>query len=201
MDLSTYTPKTILQNIIKMLLEGVKNRHHSFHTPVFSNINFSNKINSRTVVLRKFAKEKNLLYFHTDFRSTKVKEVIKKPNTYFVFYSNEEKIQLRINTISKIHYNNRYTLEAWKKTKLSSRKCYLAKKTPGSKSKDDSDGIPKHLLGIDPEKKESEEGYKNFAVIESKIDIIEWLFLSYKGHKRLVINLNENKTKYQWVIP
>tara|TARA_Y100000590_G_scaffold418888_1_gene520134 strand:+ start:502 stop:1107 length:606 start_codon:yes stop_codon:yes gene_type:complete len=201
MLLSAHTPKTILNNIIKMLLDGVKNRNHSFHTPIFSNINLNNQINSRTVVLRRFDNEKNCLYFHTDFRSTKVKEIINKPNTYFVFYSNEEKIQLRIKTISKIHHNNSCSLEAWQKTKLPSRKCYLAKKNPGSKSKDDDDSIPKHLMGIDPNKEESEQGYKNFALIESKIDSFEWLYLSSKGHKRLLINLIKNKKKYQWLIP
>ena len=47
----------------------------------------------------------------------------------------------------------------------------------------------------------NEQGYKNFALIESKIDSFEWLYLSSKGHKRLLINLIKNKKKYQLLIP
>ena len=31
---------------------------------------------------------------------------------------------------------------------------------------------------------QSEEGYKNFTVIQCKIKILEWLYLAAKGHRR-----------------
>ena len=38
-------------------------------------------------------------------------------------------------------------------------------------------------------------------VVESKIQSIEWLFLSSKGHKRLFVGFIENNKKFQWLIP
>ena len=44
----------IFEDIKRNLSRGVKDRKHDFHTPVFSNINNQNSIESRVVVLRDF---------------------------------------------------------------------------------------------------------------------------------------------------
>tara|TARA_Y100000590_G_C15596400_1_gene968226 strand:- start:425 stop:1030 length:606 start_codon:yes stop_codon:yes gene_type:complete len=194
-------PISIFDNIQELLTVGATNRNHAFHTPVFSNISKENLVNSRTVVLRSYNKKSLILNFHTDIRSPKVKELIKNNNSYFVFYDFELKTQLRIKTVSKINNQNTITKSAWKKTHLFSRKCYLTKKSPSSKTKFPEDGIPKHLIGIDPKKDESELGYKNFVVVQNHIQNIDWLFLSSSGHKRLNINFEKNKKKFDWVIP
>lgn len=198
---SNKNPDEILANIRELLKNAVKDRHHGFHTPVFSNIDNKNEISSRTVVLRKFDPYEYILSFHSDIRSMKIKNISKKPLTYFVFYDFKTKIQLRIKTSTFIHYKDNIALIAWNKTKLSSRKCYLSKKAPSSNTNSPEDGIPENLKGVDPDKQESELGFKNFAVISNKIKSIDWLYLSSLGHKRLRIEINEKKTEYQWLIP
>ncbi len=61
----------IFEDIKRNLTRGVKDRKHSFHTPVFSNIDNENGIKSRVVVLRQFDSANMVLNFHTDFRSPK----------------------------------------------------------------------------------------------------------------------------------
>ncbi len=46
---------------------------------------------------------------------------------------------------------------------------------------------------------QSEEGYKNFTVIQCKIKSIEWLYLAAKGHRRAIFDLKRNKES--WLIP
>jgi len=194
-------PEIIFSEIKLKLENAVIDRKDGFHTPVFSNITLDNKVSSRVVVLRKYDPKQNILNFHTDIRSKKIIQIKKKPETYFIFYSYADKIQLRINTISKIHHRNSITKEIWGETKLSSRKCYLAESAPSSFSKIATDSIPKNLVGKDPSLKESEEGYQNFSIIENEIKDIEWLYLSANGHRRLIINnINEN-IKFNWLIP
>ena len=201
MTQSNANPEFILSNIISLLKKGVTDRKHGFHCPIFSNIAENKNISSRVVVLRKFDWIDLVLNFHTDYRSKKIYEISKHPKTFFVFYDSKNKTQLRINTLSKIHYQNEITKKSWNLTNLSSRKCYLAIKAPSSKSHFSEDSLPTYLKGIDPSKKESENGYKNFAVIENKIKKIEWLYLSSSGHQRLLINFGKNSNKYQWLIP
>ena len=197
MSIFDQNPNTIFNNINELLSIGAKDRKHSFHTPVFS----TSSNNSRVVVLRKFNQIKLSLIFHTDFRSPKINELKKHNLSNFVFYDSKIKVQLRIKTISKIHYNNDVTKETWEQTRLSSRKCYLTKKSPSTPTNKPEDGIPEHLKGIDPKQSESADGYKNFSIIENTIQNIDWLYLASSGHRRLNISFKKNEPVFQWIIP
>ena len=200
MSLFNENPNEIYNNIKELLKSGAKDRKHNFHTPIFSNNN-KNITNSRVVVLRKFNSDKMALIFNTDYRSPKIIDLKQNMQSNFVFYDPNIKIQLRIKTISKIHYNNDMTLEAWGQTRLFSRKCYLTQKAPSSKTLNAEDGIPKHLKGIDPSKDESEIGYLNFSVIENFIQELDWLHLASSGHRRLRIIVKNNNPIFEWIIP
>ena len=193
--------KSILENIKDLLLLGVKDRHHTFHTPVFNNTNLENNPNSRVVVLRNFDPIKYVLNFHTDFRSPKISELLKNNNTIFVFYDHKLKIQLRIRSKSIINNQNNISELMWDKTKLFSRKCYLTDKAPSSKTSEPEDGIDISLKGKEPSQEISEKGYKNFTVIENTIQEIDWLYLASSGHRRLKIVLNKSKPIFDWLIP
>ena len=191
----------IFEDIKKNLIRSVKDRKHGFHTPIFSNINEERSIDSRIVVLRKFDSQKMILNFHTDFRSPKVFGLKKNNKSLFVFYDQKLKIQLRIKTTSTINNKNNISKEMWNNTKLFSRKCYLTLKPPSSITIKPEDGINENLKGKEPTKDESEKGYKNFAVIENHITLIDWLYLSANGHRRLLIRLNNINPIFDWIIP
>ena len=201
MSLFNENPQLIFDNIKELLNLAVKDRHHSFHIPVFINIKQKNIPVARIVVLRHFDEKKFVINFHTDIRSSKISELRINNKSSFLFYDPKIKIQLRIKTISKINNLNKKSKIFWNKTRLMSRKCYLTQKSPGSIIKIPEDGIPKHLKGLEPSEKESEFGYKNFTVIQNQISEIEWLNLAASGHKRLKIEIINNKPKFNWLIP
>ena len=201
MSLFNENPKSIFDNIKELLTLAVKDRHHTFHTPVFSNKNQNNSIDSRIAVLRKFNESNLKLNFHTDFRSSKIINLKKDNNSSFLFYDFKLKIQLRIITLSIINNKNNVTKNAWDLSSLSSRKCYLTEKAPSSITTLPEDGIPKHLKGMDPSQEESEGGYDNFAVVENKIQNIDWLYLASSGHRRLNIVFKNSEPVFKWIIP
>ena len=47
----------------------------------------------------------------------------------------------------------------------------------------------------------SEIGYKNFAVILTKIKSIEWLYLAAKGHRRAKFEYQKDTIKKYWLTP
>ena len=194
-------PKLIYDNIKELLYEGVINRKHAFHTPVFSNLNNQNSIESRVIVLRYFDVENMILNFHTDFRYPKVRDLKQNANSLFVFYDYKLKVQLRIKTVSTINNQNLLTEKMWNKTKLFGRKCYLTVKAPSSVTRMPEDGIDINLQGKEPSKEESEKGYKNFTVIQNKIKEIDWLYLEASGHRRLKITFEDGIKNFEWLIP
>ena len=191
----------IFEDIKSNLTRGVKDRKHAFHNPVFCNVDQDGGVDSRVVVLRKFDPINMILNFHTDYRSPKVSNLKQNNKSMLVFYDHKLKIQMRIKTTSIINYQNEIAKEMWDKTKLLSRKCYLTSKDPSSLTTLPEDGIPEHLIGKEPEFEESEKGYKNFTVIENKINEIDWLYLEISGHRRLNLLFQNNKPQFQWLIP
>ena len=181
-----------------MLDDAVTNRASPFRIPVFMCAH-QDEIDGRIVVLRKSDRENNLLQFHTDLRSPKV-DILKKNNkASLLFYDKEEKIQLRVKVDCEINNQNFTTEESWKKTQHISRRCYLTDSPPGTTSENPTSGMISKLEDFDYTMEQSEEGYKNFTVIQCKIKSIEWLYLAAKGHRRARFDLINNKES--WLVP
>ncbi|MEK9741792.1 MAG: pyridoxamine 5'-phosphate oxidase family protein [Pelagibacteraceae bacterium] len=190
----------ILDEIWALLSKGVTDRNEDFRLPVVV-LNSNNGPDARIVVLRGAFKERNTLRFHTDIRSDKIKFIKNNNQIYFLFYNKDRKIQVRATGTATVHYQDNVTAEAWNKTQVISRKCYLAINAPGTISDQPSSGIPEQYEGKNVPKEESEIGYENFSIIESKIHSFEWLYLASKGHRRAKIELMDKGFKAYWVTP
>ena len=181
-----------------MLDDAVTNRGSPFRIPVFMCAN-QDEIDGRIVVLRKTDRKNNLLQFHTDLRSPKVKILKNNNKASLLFYDKEEKIQLRVKVNCEINNQNFITEESWKKTQHISRRCYLTDSPPGTISENPTSGMISQLEDFDYTMEQSEEGYKNFTVIKCKIKSAEWLYLAAKGHRRAKFDFENNKNS--WLVP
>ena len=190
--------KEIKKKIWSILDDAVTNRSSSFRIPVFMCGN-QKDFDGRIVVLRKSDQDNNLLQFHSDIRSEKISKLKKNKNAAMLFYDKKEKIQVRIKVECIINHSNEITKESWSKTGHMSRKCYLIDGRPGIESPTPTSGLKPELDSYEFTMEQSEEGYKNFSVIQCKIKSIEWLYLAAKGHRRARFDI-ENK-KDTWLIP
>lgn len=188
----------ILDEIWSLLQRGVADRNEDFRLPVVI-VSATDSAEGRIVVLRGAFKEKNILRFHTDFRSSKIKSLKENKKIYFVFYNKKRKIQVRAEGVAIVHKDNEITKEAWTKTQMMSRKCYLSPQAPGDFINDSASDLSKDMGNEIPTYEQSEIGYKNFCVIESKIKSFEWLYLASQGHRRAKFMLDENKST--WLVP
>ena len=190
--------KEIKKKIWSMLDDAVTNRGSQFRIPVFI-CGDQSDIDGRIVVLRKSDQSKNLLQFHSDIRSDKIPKLKKNKNGSMLFYDKEEKIQVRLKVECTINHDNEITKESWSKTGHISRKCYLVDNGPGTESPTPTSGLKPELDNFEFTMEQSEEGYKNFTVIQCKIKSIEWLYLAAKGHRRARFDIENNKEK--WLVP
>ena len=188
----------ILDEIWSLLQRGVADRNEDFRLPVVI-VSATDSAEGRIVVLRGAFKDKNILRFHTDFRSSKIKSLKENKKIYFVFYNKKRKIQVRAEGVAIVHKDNEITKEAWTKTQMMSRKCYLSSQAPGDFINDSASDLSKDMGNEIPTYEQSEIGYKNFCVIESKIKSFEWLYLASQGHRRAKFMLDENKST--WLVP
>ena len=190
--------KEIKKKIWLMLDDAVTNRSSQFRIPVFV-CGDQKDFDGRIVVLRKSDQSNNLLQFHSDIRSDKINKLKNNKNASMLFYDKEEKIQLRLKVECTVNHNNEITKESWTKTGHISRKCYLVDNGPGTESSTPTSGLKPELDNFEFTMEQSEEGYKNFTVIQCKIKSIEWLYLAAKGHRRARFDLVDNKN--YWLVP
>ena len=190
--------KEIKKKIWSMLDDAVTNRNSQFRIPVFI-CGDQKDYDGRIVVLRKSEQSNNLLQFHSDVRSDKITKLKNNKNASLLFYDKEEKIQVRLKVECLINHNNEITKQSWSKTGHISRKCYLVDKGPGTESSNPTSGLKPELDNFEFTMAQSEEGYKNFTVIQCKIKTIEWLYLAAKGHRRARFEIDNNKE--YWLVP
>ena len=188
----------IKKKIWLMLDDAITNRSSQFRIPTFI-CGDQSDFDGRIVVLRKSDQKNNMVQFHSDIRSDKIEKLKKNLKASMLFYDKEEKIQVRLRVECKINHNNEVTKESWSKTQHISRKCYLVDNGPGTKSDTPTSGLKPALDNFEFTIEQSEEGYKNFTVIQCKLKSIEWLYLAAKGHRRAKFDLETNIDS--WLIP
>ena len=188
----------IKKKIWLMLDDAITNRASQFRIPTFI-CGDQSDFDGRIVVLRKSDQLNNTLQFHSDIRSDKIEKLKKNPKAAMLFYDKDEKIQVRLKIECVVNYNNEISKESWSKTQHISRKCYLVDNGPGSESASPTSGLKPELDNFDFTMEQSEEGYKNFTVIQCKIRSIEWLYLAAKGHRRARFDLETKKDT--WLVP
>ena len=188
----------IKKKIWLMLDDAITNRASPFRIPVFI-CGDQSDFDGRIVVLRKSNQSNNVIQYHSDIRSDKISKLKNNKNAAMLFYDKEEKIQVRLKVECVINHNNKITKESWLKTGHMSRKCYLVDSGPGTETSSPTSGLKPELDNFEFSMEQSEEGYKNFTVIQCKIKSMEWLYLAAKGHRRAKFNLENNKE--HWLVP
>lgn len=190
----------IYNDVWKLLRQGAEKSKSDFHTCGLSTIDL--KIPKlRTVVLRRVIEKEKSLIFHTDKRSNKVKEILENNNVSFLFYSKEDNIQIRLQGNAKVVLNEDLFEEQWNSTALMSKKCYLTNFSPGSIIEHPDNYTKEYLKFSDITINSAELVRDNFAVIQTRINSIDWLYLKYSGHLRAYFDIREEEIKAKWLVP
>ncbi len=180
------------------LVNGAVKSRDPFHTPSVGT-HSGYDISLRTVVLRKAFPESKELRFHTDTRSKKWQELTLNPSISALFYDAADRIQIRVKGRAVLQFNNDITAAAWKKTSLSSRRCYLTNFDPSSFTDHPTSGLPEHIEQEKFTLEESEIGYQNFGIVSIQVQNIDWLWLHHAGHRRAFFGYTDGS--FQWMIP
>jgi len=180
------------------LVTGATKSKDSFHTPSIATLNHG-EVSMRTVVLRKSIPSERVLRFHTDIRSNKWAELALNNSISALFYDASARIQLRVKGKAILHVNNDLSREAWEKTTMSSRKCYLTEFSPSSLVSSPTSGLAEAIEQENFSLLESEVGYQNFGIVSILVESIDWLWLNHAGHRRAFFDYK--KDSFQWMIP
>jgi 3-hydroxyisobutyrate dehydrogenase len=197
-DYTTYHLPELEQDCWDRLVTGAIKSRTPFHTPSIATLH-QGDVSLRTVVLRKTLPTERELRFHTDVRSPKWQELSQNPSISALFYDAVDRIQLRVKGKAVLHHTNEITAEAWQKTSLSSRKCYLTLFSPSSFTEESTSGLTDDIEHENYTLAESESGYSNFGIVSIHVQSIDWLWLNHAGHRRAYFDYEKGVNS--WMIP
>ena len=166
------------------LEHGAEDRNDAMHTLAFSTLSLEGNPATRTVVLRAFDRKRRCIRFHSDIRSTKVKELKQDPRVSVLFYHPAQKIQIRARGQAVLHSDDAMADDLWEHLWVLGRRCYMAPRAPGSHAAKPSPNLPLEWMDQKPSMEASESGRPNFCVIEVILSHLEWLELGFQGHTR-----------------
>lgn len=159
-----------------------------------------NGADARMVVLRQVDEIHKYVWFHTDARARKVIQLEAFPNATLLLWDDTLQVQLRLTIETRLHTDDYIADEHWERLWAGGRKTYLAEHTPGSKQHEPYPGFPPHLGISIPSEAESEAGRINFAVIECRVLVMEYLHLSRQGQTRAQFQYEPDQ-KMVWLAP
>lgn len=155
---------------------------------------------ARMVVLRQVDAEHKYVWFHTDSRAEKVIQLEMFPNATLLFWDDERQVQLRMTVETRLHTDDYVADEQWKNLWAGGRKMYLSEHKPGSEQLAPYPGFPPQLGEELPTDEASEAGRNNFAVIECRVIVLEYLRLSRAGQTRAKFQY-EPVERMTWLAP
>jgi 3-hydroxyisobutyrate dehydrogenase len=197
-DYTTYHLPELEKDCWDRLVTGAVKSRTPFHTPSIATLH-QGEVNLRTVVLRKTLPTERELRFHTDIRSPKWQELSHNSSISALFYDESDRIQLRVKGKAVLHQTNEITAEAWQKTTLSSRCCYLTEHSPSSFSAISTSGLSEDIEQENFTLAASESGYSNFGIVSIHVQSIDWLWLNHAGHRRAFFDYEKGVNS--WMIP
>ena len=155
---------------------------------------------ARTVVLRKVNPTHKYVWFYTDARAEKVLQLEAFPLATLLFWDDKSRVQLRLKIETRLHTDDYIADEHWQHVTDQERKLYLSEPIPGSKVPSPYPGYPEHLSEDMPSEDERAEARTNFAVIECRVLVMEYLHLSRQGQTRACFQY-EPESKQTWLAP
>ena len=184
-----------LDNALNKLQRAVKKRNDDLHLLNVVTVDEQNRPNTRNVVLRDFSIENLTIRFHTDKRSSKIRDIKLNQDICLIGYDKKAKLQVRIDAEAYLIEDEEILLEIWQKMYPMSRECYRVVQSPGNKIKSLTE------VNFDEDNESNLVGFDNFVAIQCNIKSLEILYLSHTGHIRAKYNNDNGTLKGEWLVP
>ncbi len=167
------------------LAQAAGDTAHGWRTPVLATVADGAEgpcADARTVVLREVHPVPRELWFYTDARSAKVRQLAAHPHATLVMWSAALGWQLRCSVTLTLIDSGPSRAERWERIRLSpAAQDYLSPLAPGS-------ALDAPAVAVDRD---------HFCIVTAAVQAIDWLELHPQGHRRALFDGNDGR----WVQP
>lgn len=178
----------VAERIWAGLAEAVNPGAHPWRTPVLSTLGPKGP-SVRTVVLRGFTRPGFELIAFSDARAAKVEELLRGPESTWLFYNPAEHVQVRAHAKVRLHIHDSVAQTYWHRLPDEQRGRYQSTQVPGTP-------IPRPGGPVPP----GEGDVRHFAVLIAHLQDLDWLWLGPGFHRRAQFQRNDGWQGH-WVEP
>lgn len=182
------TLEAILAAAWALLERGARRAAEDWHWPVLASVDARDPeraaADARVVVLRRADPAARELEVHADARSHKLAQLGATPRACLVFHDRARELQLRAWADAGVHVGDAVARRAWDALAPSSRRAYLAPRTPGDPVEAPDPNLPEAFRERLPDAAQAEPGFARFSAIVLRVRTLEWLRLDRAGHRR-----------------
>lgn len=190
MSTADLTSATLPDRVWQALQRAPLDKHHEWRTPVLATVDAQGRPQARTVVLRQADRDGATLTCFTDARSPKCAELRERPQATLLFWSPRLGWQLRAEGTARVITDGPLVDAAWARVRTSpAASDYLAPHPPGHALGDDTDNAPATAS--------TATDTHHLAVLQIRIDTMDWLLLDRPGHRRARIE----GERVDWLVP
>jgi pyridoxamine 5'-phosphate oxidase len=192
---------TVEKDCWEMLSTAVSDRKHPMRSMVVGSVSGS-MAQIRTVVLRKVDIETRKIYFHTDIRSSKIEDIRRTGQLSWLAYDQAQRTQIRLCGTTTLHHGDDVAQTQWNLTPHHSRRNYLLPEGSGKKHSEDFKTHQDKLSDFSYTLEESEAGFKNFVVVITNVEKLDWYYAHHTGNRRAGFTYENGLLKYaDWLTP
>jgi len=180
----------VASEVARRLRHAADDRHDPMRLAVVATVGTDGAPRARTLVVRGATDDIDRLWFHTDVRASKVVELRRDPRLCAVVYDERDGVQITVQGVAALHTDGPVAEAHWLQVDLATQHLYQSERAPGAIQ---SEGIPETdprtraaLRRLDLQIDDSRVR-RNFAVIEMRIDSIDWLQTLASGVRRALL--------------
>ncbi|MEQ9439989.1 MAG: hypothetical protein RIG62_13120 [Cyclobacteriaceae bacterium] len=196
---STSSLTDIMDHVWGILVRGGADTKHPYHFPAFATYG-PQGIQQRTLVLRKADPATRQLHCYSDDRTQKMHDLEQQANAHWLFYDHGSKEQIRAKTQVRWHHQNETARKVWQEIPLAARGDYVGPIPPGTYAEHYTPNLPEDFQK-EPTEENTEAGFKNFVLIVSEVQELDFLKLQKTGHLRARFEWKDDQWKKYWIAP
>ena len=193
------TPQDLFVFCRDELTLGVKKSKHPFHQCTFCSV-MNNRPFSRTVVSRGMNHSLTECRIHSDRRSQKNHQLMSNPNVSLVYYSQQQRLQVRFEGIASLLTDQAQADPYFYTSSHHSQQCYAYSMPPGAPIQERTKEERYPEISVIESEESMDEARKNFSVICITIHTLDALWLSKQGHIRIQGTHNNNDWDLKFVV-
>ena len=199
------TLDTILEYCWDRLAAATSGPGNPFRRGVFTT-RHGEGVASRTVVIRSVDFEKRLITFNTDYRTAKANELLHHPQVAWLLYDAQTYTQIRMQGTGDLVVEPDRTEPHWRALPQPSYRSFLTSRPPSTPVCEWIIDVKERLLVPNPvfTEEDLEEARTNFAVVETTIDYLDWVWLAPDGtvrNARAQFKWDSESWAKSWVVP